>query len=133
MNNLYAFLNPQKIDNDFVYLDRFKDENGEIVPIEIKALTQKENAKIMRNNTRKAKNGEETLDRNGYSVDLILASIVNIDFQNAELQKAYNVLGEKDLISTMFTVGEFATLTERVTTLCGFDRDINEDIETAKN
>lgn len=131
---LYAFLHPQTIEHEFVYLDRFRNENGEIEPIEVKALTQKDNNALMRKNTRKdTKTGEEVLNKQNYTVDLVLASICNIDFCDSELQKAYDVVGERDLISAMFTIGEFATISEKVTEICGFDKDINEDIEEAKN
>lgn len=131
--NLYAFLHPQKVENDFVYLERFRNEDGEIEPVEIKALTQKENNELMRKHTKRDKNGNEVFAKESYMTSMVLKSITNIDFTDADLQKAYGVLGEENLISTMFTIGEFATLAQAVTKLCGFDNDINSDIDEAKN
>ncbi|NLP33440.1 MAG: phage portal protein, partial [Oligella ureolytica] len=40
---------------------------------------------------------------------------------------------EVELLNTMLTIGEYATLTQAVTELSGLDEDINDLIEDAKN
>ena len=50
-----------------------------------------------------------------------------------ELQRAYGVIGESKLLAKMLYVGEYADLMKEVQELSGLDKDINDDIEEAKN
>ena len=64
---------------------------------------------------------------------LPLYFLLVLDLKNAELQQAYGVLGEAELLKAMLYVGEFAELAQAVQELSGLDVDINEEIEDAKN
>ena len=134
MSSLNAFLHPQKSENKKVVVsNRFK-EDGKPVPWEIRAITETENGQLMKRYTKKDnKSGRETLDRTGYAHALVAAAVVFPDLTSAELQKAYGVLGEANLLTGMLNIGEFATLSEEVTNLSGLDLDVNEVIEEAKN
>jgi len=79
------------------------------------------------------KTGTETFDRQGYINELVASAVVYPDLKNAELQKAYGVLGEVDLLKKMLLIGEFAVLAQKVQELAGLDEDINELVEEAKN
>lgn len=135
MNNLKAFLNPIKQENKEVIVSkRFVDEDGKPVPFVIRPISEKENDFLMKKYTKKdSKSGRETLNRTEYAHALVAAAVVSPDLKNAELQQAYGVLGEANLLITMLNIGEFATLSEEVSKLSGLDTDINEDIEEAKN
>ena len=136
MSSLNAFLNPVKVENKKVIISNRFIENGEPVPFEIKPITQEENKQLINKFTKKEKkNGQivESFNRAGYLTAMAATSVVFPDLSNAELQKAYGVLGEDKLIQKMLYMGEFATLLEEVQTLSGIDVDINEDIEEAKN
>lgn len=134
MSSLNAFLHPEKPENKKVIVsNRFK-ENGKPVPFEIRALSETENGQLMKKYTKKdGKAGKENLDRTGYAHALIAAAVVYPDLTNAELQKAYGVLGEVNLLTEMLTLGEFAALSQEVTELSGLDQDINIDIDDVKN
>ncbi|QEY33735.1 phage portal protein [Caproiciproducens galactitolivorans] len=135
MNSLAAFLHPVKVENKKVVIsDRFQ-ENGKPVEWEIRAVSEKENSALERKYTKTdRKTGVQQLDRVTYAHALAAAGVVFPDLSNAELQKAYGVLGETELLSKMLTVGEFAKLSEEVSKLSGLDtNDINEQIEEAKN
>lgn len=133
MSSLNAFLHPEQTGNkEVVVSERFK-ENGKVVPFLIRPITQKENEGIIRKYTRKDKKGNETFDRVAYNQELTAAGVVFPDLQSAELQKAYSVLGADKVLPAMLYVGEFGTLMEAVQELSGLDKDINEEIEEAKN
>ncbi len=134
MSSLNAFLHPEKPENRKVIVsNRFK-ENDKPVPFEIRAISEKENGKLMKQYTKKeGKSGREVLDRTGYAHALVAAAVVYPDLSNAELQKAYGVLGETNLLTEMLNIGEFATLSQAVTELSGLDQDINDDVEEVKN
>lgn len=132
--SLKAFLNPVLPENEKVVISKRFVEDGKPVEWEVKPILQDENDKIMKKYTRRdKKTNTEIFDRQGYITELTAAAVVYPDLKNAELQKAYGVLGEAELLKKMLLVGEFAILTQRVQTLSGLDEDINELVEEAKN
>lgn len=133
MGSLSAFLHPVQVENKEVLVsERFQD-GGKPVPFIIRPITQKENEGIIRKHTKKDKKGNETFDRVAYNQNLTAAGVVFPDLQSAELQKAYGVLGADKVLPAMLYVGEFTTLMQEVQELSGLDKDINEEIEEAKN
>ncbi|MFU0784495.1 MAG: Phage portal protein [Thermoanaerobacterium thermosaccharolyticum] len=134
MSSLQAFLNPAKIENKKVIISNRFVEDGKPVPFVIRPISEKENEQLLKKYAKKDKRtGQEILDRTAYSHALVARAVVFPDLKNAELQKAYGVLGEVELLNKMLTIGEFATLSEAVSELSGLDEDINQDIEEAKN
>ena len=134
MSSLKAFLNPIKVENKEVIVSNRFQEDGKPVPFIIKPISEKENELLLRKHIKKdKKTGQEVLDRTAYSHALVAAAVVYPDLKNAELQKAYGVLGEAELLSAMLTIGEYATLSQAVTELSGLDEDINDLIDDAKN
>lgn len=133
MSSLKAFLNPIKPENkEVIVSDRFQ-EDGKPVPFVIRPITQKENEQLLKKHTKRDKRGNDFFDRTGYIHELVASAVVFPDLKNAELQKAYGVLGEVELLKTMLYVGEFAELAQAVQELSGLDVDINEEIEEVKN
>ncbi|HIZ56033.1 MAG TPA: hypothetical protein H9671_07505 [Firmicutes bacterium] len=104
--------------------DRFRDDAGQAIPFELRALSQKEitvieESAIIR---RVGKNGEaevrfEDLD---YSVGLIAASCVVPNFRDPALQENWGARDEKDLVRKMLLAGEFHRLDQAVKKICGF-------------
>lgn len=134
MNSLEAFLNPIKIENkEVVVSNRFQQKDGKPVPFVIRPITQEENKKLIKKHTKIDKKGVETFDRTEYISALTAAGVVFPDLTNAELQKAYGVLGESALLQKMLYTGEYAELAQAIQELSGLDKDINEDIEEVKN
>lgn len=133
MSSLKAFLNPIQVeDKEIIVSNRFQ-EDGKPVPFVIKPISEKDNGLLMKKYTKRDKSGKEILDRTEYAHALVAAAVVYPDLTNAELQKKYGVLGEANLLTEMLTIGEFALLSQEVTSLSGLDRDINDDIEEVKN
>lgn len=133
MSSLKAFLNPIQVENKEVIVSNRFQEDGKPVPFIIRPITQKENEQLIKKYTKRDKKGNETFDRTGYIHELTASAVVFPDLKNAELQKAYGVLGETELLKTMLYVGEFAELAQAVQELSGLDVDINEEIEEVKN
>lgn len=133
MSSLNAFLNPIKVENkEIVISERFR-EGGKPVPFVIRPITQEENEEILRRHKKRDKKGNETFDQIGYSHDLAATAVVSPDLENAELQKAYGVLGNIKLLEKMLLIGEFTALGEAVRELSGLDKDINDDKDEVKN
>ena len=134
MASLSAFLHPEQAENKEVLVsERFK-ENGKPVPFVIRPITQDENGELLKKYRKvDKKTGNETFNRVAYNHALAALAVVEPDLNNAELQKAWGVLGPEKLLTKMLYVGEFANLLEAVQELSGLDQDINDDIEEAKN
>lgn len=135
MNSLAAFLHPVEVKNKKVVISNRFIDNGKPVEWEIRAVSESENAKLERQNTKTdRKTGVQQLDRVAFGHSLAAAGVVFPDLTNAELQKAYGTVGAESLLGKMLTVGEFAKLSQEVSTLSGLDADdINEQIEDVKN
>ena len=132
--SLKAFLNPVQPQNEKVVVSKRFVEDGKPVPWEVRPILQDENDRLMKKYTKKdKKTNTESFDRQGYITELTASAVVFPDLKNAELQKAYGVMGEAELIKKMLLVGEFATLTQKVQALSGLDEDINDLVEEAKN
>jgi hypothetical protein len=132
--SLKAFLNPILPSNEKMVVSKRFVEDGKPVEWEIKPILQEENDILMKRNTKKdRKTQNETFDRQGYINELTASAVVYPDLKNAELQKAYGVLGEVELLKKMLLVGEYATLIGVVQRLSGLDNDVNELVEEAKN
>ena len=133
MSSLNAFLHPEQTENREVFVsNRFK-ENGKPVPFVIRPITQQENEGLIKKYTKRDKKGNETFDRVAYNQELTAAAVVEPDLENTELQSAYGVLGVSKLLEKMLYVGEYGALLEAVYDISGLDKDINEDIDEAKN
>ena len=132
--DLYGFLHPEMSGEEEVIVSkRFKDKAGKPVPFVIRPLTQEENEVLIKKNTKTEKNGERSFAQMAYVADMIAAAVIFPDLKNAELQKAYGVLGEAKLLKAMLYSGEYATLSTEVQRLSGFDVSEEELAEEAKN
>ncbi|SCL85121.1 phage tail assembly chaperone [Sporanaerobacter sp. PP17-6a] len=133
MSSLGAFLNPIKTENKEVIVSNRFVEKGKSVPFVIRAISQEENKQLIKKFTRRDKNDNEIFDRVEYVSELTSRAVVFPDLKNAELQKAYGVLGESALLQKMLYIGEYAKLAQAVQELSGLDEDINDNIEEVKN
>ena len=134
MASLKAFLNPITPEEKEVIVSVRFQEDGNPVPFRIRALTQKENEQLVKKHTRvDKKTGNEIFNRINYNHDMVASAVVFPDLTDAQLQKAYNVAGEIELLKNMLLIGEFVTLAAEVQELSGLDKDINDDIEDVKN
>jgi hypothetical protein len=133
MGSLNAFLHPIQVENKEVIVSKRFIEDGKPIPFIIRPITQEENKYLIKKYTKKDKKGNDTFDRAEYVQAMTASAVVFPDLANAELQKAYGVLGESTLLQKMLYVGEYAELAQAVQEISGLDKNINEDIEEAKN
>ena len=120
----FFYGNIKKINNKEIVLSSRFTENFTIKPI-----TELEHIEIKRN-SRKLKNGD--IDINDYLLTLCCASVVVPDLKNQELQNSYNVLGDKNLLSSMLTAGEFSVLLGEVEKISLFEQNIEPLVNKLK-
>lgn len=132
--NLSAFLHPvQPEPKEVMISDRFRGEDGKPIPFKIRPLTQEENAALVKRYSRaKTVKGQqvETFDSAGFTAALVVAATVEPNFADADLCKAYGVLDPNTLPGKMLLSGEFSKLAREISSLSGFDDDLEEQ---AKN
>lgn len=143
MSNLSLFLKSNKIVRKNAFYPATKsivDENGKPVEWEIRPVSTEESEQIRRSCYHSkpvpGKKGqyEEKFDGNEYLSKIMVAAIVFPDLNNAELQDSYEVKTPEELLVRLVdSPSEYAELQNFVTELSGFNGEISEDIEEAKN
>lgn len=142
MSDFSAFLAQNKVKQEnikFAVSKSFIGADDKPIEWELRPVTADEDEAIRRAATKKTKvpgrSNQYTseMDANTYLAKLTAASVVYPDLKNAELQNSYKVMGEDALLKAMLTGGEFVTLSSKVAEINGFDTDINEAVEEAKN
>lgn len=98
MGSLNAFLHPVQVENKKVIISNRFQEDGKTVPFVIRPVSQEENKLLIKKYTKKDKKGAESFDKAEYVSALTAIAVVYPDLENAELQKAYGVLGDSSLL-----------------------------------
>lgn len=137
MSKLYAFLNPEPIEEtkEVIISNRFKDENGNVIPFVIRTISQEENNRLV-NKSRKIRkeNGVsvEYLDHVELTKRLAVAAVKEPDFTNKELCDRYGTLDPLEVPCKMLRSGEFNRLMEEIRNLAEKSGD-NLTLDDAKN
>ncbi len=124
--SLYAFLHPVDVQTEKeVYIsDRFKDEDGKVVPFKIRALAQEETERLARQ-SRKVKKTDgqrvEYVDDIELSHRIAVAATVSPDFTNTEICEAYGTLDPLEVVGRMLKAGEFKKLMDEISDFSGYD------------
>ena len=138
MSKLFAFLHPTVVheEKEVFISDRFKDEEGKVVPFKVRALSQEENDAITRQSYRRVRgeNGQMTkeFDLITFRRKLAVAATVFPDFSDAELCGAYGTMDATEVVARMLLPGEFALLNEKIREISGFSAD-DTTVAEAKN
>ena len=141
-NELKAFFKDNtsvEATDEVIVSNRFKDSAGNLIKFKIRSITQEENDYITRECEKKHKDIRTNQyviesDRRLYILKLIVKSTLFPDFNNAELQSSYGVPGQPEkLVAKMLNPGEYTNLLTAINAINGFNEDINEEIEEAKN
>lgn len=131
--SLSAFMAPPTIEEEEVVVSqRFKEEDGTFAKWVIRPISSAENDMLQKKHLKRNKKGEETFDRVSYVNEMIASAVVHPNLKNADLQKAWGVLGDTQLLGKMLLAGEFAYLSQKVQEISGIST-IEDDIEEVKN
>ena len=103
MGKLSVFLKPSPAGKTKeVYLERFTDEEGKMVPFIVKSITPEENEMISKRCMDKSGN----LDSAAYGNHLIVACMAEPDLKDAQVCKYYGVIDPIMVPGRMFSIGE---------------------------
>lgn len=128
MGNLNAFLKPKNDRTKDIFLKRFTDENGKVVPIKLKAVSLAQLERITKNSLDENGNTDEILS----TKRLLLECIVDPCLKDKQLLEYYKVDDPLDIFTAMFEVKEYTKLVNEVQKICGMKS--NDDLDNeAKN
>lgn len=143
MSNLSLFLKKnKKVRENTTYpaTKSLVDENGKPLEWVIKPLTTKENEDIRESCTYEVPvKGKPNMFRpkvntSQYLAKMIVASVVEPNLYNAELQDSYGVKTPEDLLKEMIDdPGEYNDFATFIQQFNGFTTNINDSIEEVKN
>lgn len=129
MNELEQFLSLPDIDSltkEIVVSER-------IGKVTIKAMNTDEYKDCMNKCKSKTTKKGTDFDIAKFNLLVTTSQTVKPDFNNAEFLHKTNCASGTEFVRKKLLVGEIATIANEVLKLSGFDSDINEDVEEAKN
>lgn len=142
MGDLSCFLaqNAVKVENvKYMASNRFIGVDNKPVKWEIKCISPEEDELLKKECTKRVpvpgKRGmfiPET-DYSLYVGKLAAACTIYPDLNNKELQDSYHVMGGDALLKKMLTPGEYNEYLSKVQAVNGFDIDMGDLVEEAKN
>lgn len=143
MSNLDRFLKQnKKIRENTTYLatKSLTDEEGNPLPWTIRPLTTKDNDKLRDECTieipvkGKPNVFRPKLDTSKYLAKIIVASVVEPNLNNKDLQDSYGVMTPEDLIKEMIDdPGEYNDFASFIQNFNSFTTTLDEKVEEAKN
>ena len=136
MSELQDFLNANPIDNltdEVVVSARFRDKDGKPLKFKIKAMTSREFDDIRRRCTEVKKGRKLEFDAQKFNLEVIIHHTIEPDFKNAESIKKLGCTTPEEYLNKVLLAGEMAELANQIQKLSGFDVDMNDLVEEAKN
>lgn len=122
---------------DYVASKRFLGADGNPIPWKIRAISQEENEALgdeCKTNYRTPSGERKThFDDQRYLTTLVLRCVTFPNLDDASLQESYGAVGAAELVKKMLLPGEYADLVNAVAQINGFETDMKEKIQTAKN
>lgn len=115
---------------------RFKGKDGKPLKFKIKPVSgeqfsdyQKRCSSIEFSNRKRTMQ----LDSGKFNNMIIINHCVDPDFKDAELIKSVGVQTAEQALQKLLLAGEIVELSQQISAISGFDEDINEEIDNAKN
>lgn len=135
MSKLMDFLVSNPIENlteDIIISDRFK-VGEEILKFKIKAVSPDEFSELQKQCTKVGKKGKVNFDSKMFNDQLVINYTVEPNFRDAEAIKRAGCMTPEQFLNKVLLAGEVAALVEEISTLSGFDKDLDSLREDAKN
>lgn len=122
---------------EFAVSKRFKGKDGESIKWKIVPFSAEVNDELIREHTKKVRlpNGDRktSFDSARYGIACVVRAVTYPNLNDAALQDSYGVVSAEDLVKKMLLPGELDDLQNAVAQALGFENDIADDIQTAKN
>lgn len=127
----------QQEDHLFVVSKRFLDDQGKPIEWRLRAISSQQDEILRKESTKKVQikrnQYQNEIDTNKYIGLLAAACTIYPNLSDAALQDSYGVMGADELLKAMLLPGEYADYLLKVQEICGFDQNINDLVDKAKN
>lgn len=136
MKTLQEFLNANAVEGltkEIAVSERIKDENGELYKFKIKTMTQKELDNLRAKSTTYGKGNKKIWDNAKFNSAVVINNTIYPNFKDAENLKKLGAVTPEDYLDKVLLAGEINRLSIEIMSFSGFNQDINELIEQAKN
>lgn len=121
---------------EIVISDRFKDENGQAIPWQIKMPSGGEVASLKKKYQKRLyKNGvpELHIDDDGLLSEALELFVIYPSLKNQDLQNSYGAFTAGELAKIMLTAGEYDKLSRAILYAMGNDMNIADEVKAIKN
>ena len=135
MSRLTDFLIDNPVDNlteEVVVSERFKI-GDELLKFKIKAVTPEDFSNLQKKHTKIGKKGKTDFDSAAFNIELVLDYTLEPNFRDADAIKRAKCLTPKQYINKSLKAGELTNLVSEISKLSGFESDIEDIKEEAKN
>ncbi len=139
MSTLQEFLNSHPVDDltsEIAISERFKDAKGNLMKFKIKAMdgdTFEEIRKRALIVKAKGRKGSVELDMQRFNSSIVIEHTIIPDFKDAASIKQTGCLTPEQYLKKVLLPGEIDELSARIQKLSGFDQDMDELVDEAKN
>lgn len=115
---------------------RFTDAKGNLMKFKVRPVTGDEFSDYQKKSTKVEMQGKKkvaTMDSKVFNNLVIINHCIDPDFKDVEFLKQLNVQTPEQALQKTLLAGEIVELASRISDISGFDTDINDEIEEAKN
>lgn len=115
---------------------RFKDKDGKILKFKIKPMNGDEFGRYQKACTTisiTGKNRNTQFDSGKFNQMVIVNHCIDPDFKDEDFLRQIGCQTPDQAVQKVLLAGEIVELGNQISKLSGFDTDINEEIENAKN
>ena len=129
MSKLEEFINFQDVSQmeSEVYV------NERLGTFKVKPLTANKHNELRNRCLIRNKKGEMITDINKFNLLLVTEQTIDPDFSNSDFLEKTGCQTAREFIERKFLSGEIQTIAGKILEISGFDIDINEKVEEAKN
>lgn len=134
--SLQDFLNTHPVDSmtdEVAISPRFVDDEGNMLKFKIKAMTGQEFEEIRKACTTLKKGRKVEFDSQRFNLQVIIRNTLDPNFKDAESIKAVGVTTPENYVQKVLLAGEISALAQKISELSGFDVDMTDLVEDAKN
>ncbi len=134
--NLQEFLNSNPVDNlieEVAVSERLKDKEGKIMKFKVKALTNTQFEEIRKKCMTMKKGGKVEFDAGKFNDSIVIANTIEPNFKDAESIKKLGCITPEQYLNKVLLAGEIVELSKQIQAISGFDQDMDELVEEAKN
>jgi len=134
--SLQDFLNANPVDNltdEVVVSPRFRDAEGKPLKFTIRAMTSRDFEDIRKASTVIRKGRKVEFDAQSFNIKTVINHTAVPDFKDAESIQKLGCRTPEEYVQRVLLAGEITTLASEIQKLSGFDVEMEDLVEEAKN